>query len=240
MVVDNNAVARAVLQHHNTPLPDCQLSPAQLLFGNPLKDFLPAHPSYYNLHPKWLELRHLHSTNIRERTEHVRKHYNSTAHNLKPLAVGQQVFVQNKTKRSHNLWNQTGVVTHALPYRQYKVKLDSTGNTRLRNRRFLKPVPQTCRHKGAATPFSSLSPTSQNMSIYPLTNQPDQTQENNTVSSTRPNFASDDVGCRTNTVNNDTNAPRMLQNLSAFNNPGRQETLPPPVRLRSQARLLQT
>ena len=73
------------------------------------------------------------------------------------------------------------------------------------------------------------------MSIYPLTNQPDQTQENNTVSSTRPNFASDDVGCRTNTVNNDTNVPRMLQNLSAFNNPGRQETLPPPVRLRSQA-----
>ena len=153
--IDNDAVARAVLQHHNTPLPDCQLSPAQLLFGNPLKDFLPAHPSYYTLHPKWLELRHYHSTNIRKRTENVRKHYDSTAHNLKPLTTGQQVFVQNKTKRSYNLWNQTGMVTQVLPHRQYKVKIHSTGNTTLRNRRFLKPVPQTYRYNNANTPFSS-------------------------------------------------------------------------------------
>ena len=34
-------VRRAVMQHRNTPLNDVKLSPAQLVFGRPIRDFLP-------------------------------------------------------------------------------------------------------------------------------------------------------------------------------------------------------
>ena len=37
-------VCRAVMQHRNTPLNDVKLSPAQLVFGRPIRDSLPVKP----------------------------------------------------------------------------------------------------------------------------------------------------------------------------------------------------
>ena len=54
--IDNNNAARALLQYHNTPLPDIQLSPAQILFHCQLRDHIPTHPSRYRLHAEWLKL----------------------------------------------------------------------------------------------------------------------------------------------------------------------------------------
>ena len=51
--LNNNKVACAILQYHNTPLRDGPMSPAQLLFGRALADFLPVNPQEYQLHPYW-------------------------------------------------------------------------------------------------------------------------------------------------------------------------------------------
>ena len=53
--LNNDNVARAILQYHNTPLRDGPMSPAQLLFGRALADFLPVNPDAYQLHPYWCE-----------------------------------------------------------------------------------------------------------------------------------------------------------------------------------------
>ena len=54
--LDNVAVTRAILQYRNTPDRDIGMSPAQLLYGRQLRDFLPGKPQDY-VRPKWSDLR---------------------------------------------------------------------------------------------------------------------------------------------------------------------------------------
>ena len=149
--INNDKVACAVLQYHNPPLPDFAMSPAQLLFGRPLADFLPANPEAYNLHPHWAEQLKMRTAAVELARQKTQERYNSTAHHLKPLKLGQRVVVQNKTKRHFNKWNRTGTIVATLPYRQYHIKLDDTGNITLRNRRFIKPT--TLRSNPTGGPF---------------------------------------------------------------------------------------
>ena len=88
--LNNNKVACAILQYHNTPLRDGPMSPSQLLFGRALADFLPVNPQAYQLHPYWkTEVEksqkrrlHLHQS--------IAKRYNVGTRQLHPLAAGQK------------------------------------------------------------------------------------------------------------------------------------------------------
>ena len=40
--LNNDGLLRALLQAHNTPDPDCNISPAQVVFGRPILDFFPS------------------------------------------------------------------------------------------------------------------------------------------------------------------------------------------------------
>ena len=53
-LLNTNAAARAILQYRNTPLPDINLSPAQILFHRQPCDHLPVKPCYYHLHKDWI------------------------------------------------------------------------------------------------------------------------------------------------------------------------------------------
>ena len=52
--LNNNKVLAALLQYRNTPLPDVNLSPAQILFHRQLKDGIPTHRNQYHLHKEWV------------------------------------------------------------------------------------------------------------------------------------------------------------------------------------------
>ena len=59
---------------------------------------------------------------------------------LPELAVGVQVSVQNQTGNKPKRWDRTGVVVEALPYQQYRIRMDGSGDISLRNRRFLRRI----------------------------------------------------------------------------------------------------
>ena len=145
--IDSDKVACAVLQYHNTPLQDGAMSPAQLLFGRALSDFLPVNPKAYQLHPHWTEQvtaanqsRELHHRKLASR-------YNFGTRQLRPLSINQKVLIQDQL-HAKKRWNRTGVVIQCLPHRQYKLRLCDTGNITVRNRRFLKPISMTTSYRG--------------------------------------------------------------------------------------------
>ncbi|KAK3752546.1 hypothetical protein QZH41_003484, partial [Actinostola sp. cb2023] len=51
--LNTNTLQQAILQYRNTPDPNTKLSPAQCVFGRPIKDFIPILPGRYKPHPTW-------------------------------------------------------------------------------------------------------------------------------------------------------------------------------------------
>ena len=51
--INNDNIAKAITQYHNTPLPNVSLSPPKILFHRELRDFTPSHPTHYQLHKDW-------------------------------------------------------------------------------------------------------------------------------------------------------------------------------------------
>ena len=106
------------------------------------------------------------------RCEHTRR--------LPPLAVGDTVRIQNQTGNRPLKWDKTGRVVDVRQFDQYLVRVDGSGRTTLRNRKFprkysavydatpptqlpvRRPVP-TIIEQGAATPRTYLAarPTTQ-------------------------------------------------------------------------------
>ena len=102
------------------------ISPAEMLFGRAINDHLP-NPRQFRR--EWLEM-----ADLRERAMDKRYTYAGNDKNLKcldPLQPGHH----NPTK-----WNNTGTIVEALPHRQYRVLIDGSRRTTLRNRRFLRKI----------------------------------------------------------------------------------------------------
>ncbi|MEL6802194.1 MAG: DDE-type integrase/transposase/recombinase [Bacteroidota bacterium] len=148
--LDNDEVAMALLQYHNTPMQQGCMSPAQLLFGRSLPDFLPVSPRMYQLHPYWAELSRKNQASRRAHQIKTAKRYNLATRKLPTLQAGQKVAVQNHVSKR---WDRRGVILKVLPHRKYQLRLDDTGNTTFRNRRYLKHVPE-CR-KTARSSYKS-------------------------------------------------------------------------------------
>jgi hypothetical protein len=183
--LDQDHFVRAMLQLRNTPDPDCKLSPAQIIFGRPLRDSL----SFVNrlekfsnpyIHPTWRQAWLAKEEALRSRITRTAESLRAHSRPLRPLNPGDTVFIQNQQGNNPTKWDRSGIVVESIGNDQYRIKVDGSGRLTLRNRRFIRaytPVTTsivrqpvalpTFQSADTAPPSSPLVPTDPNLSTTP-------------------------------------------------------------------------
>ena len=112
--LDNDRFLQAILQYRNTPHQDCRKSPAQMVFGRSLRDYIPAMPYKYIPSADWCI-----SQEMRERllAKSRETEGEKLARNTKELnSVGTPVVIQNQTGRYPTKWDKTGIIVEVRPH----------------------------------------------------------------------------------------------------------------------------
>ena len=146
--LDNDNVARAILQYRNTPIQSIGLLPAQLLLHRRLRDSIPSQPILDKPHPEWVSAAHRYEEMLHHPNAKIVDGYNKYTHNLPPLQDGDTVAIQSLINHS---WNTIGRIISSLPDRQYRIRTNGSGRITLRNHRFLRK----CKLKPVPTPIPS-------------------------------------------------------------------------------------
>ena len=136
--LDVDKFHKAILSYRNTPDPVTKFSPAMAVFGREMRDGLPVLPGKYNPHACWNELLDHREKGLAKRVVAMREAWTEHTTKLAPLTVGDKVFLQNQRGPNPRRWDRTGTVLESKPHDQYLVKVDGTGRTTLRNRKFLR------------------------------------------------------------------------------------------------------
>ena len=141
--LNNDKFLRGLLQLRNTPDPDCSLSPAEIIFGKPLRDafsFANRLEKFRNkaIHSVWRDAWAAKENALRARFVKTSEKLNEHARFLKTISMGDRCFVQNQTGNYPKRWDRTGVVVEVGQHDQYAVKIDGSGRITIRNRRFLR------------------------------------------------------------------------------------------------------
>ena len=141
--LDNDKFLRAMLQLRNTPDPDCNVSPAQILFGRQIRDvFSFANRlekfTNHNIRPMWRQAWAAKEDALRTRMTRTSEKLELHSRQLRPLIPREKVFLQNQSGPHSTKWDKTGVIVEVLPHDQYLVRVDGSGRLTRRNRRFLR------------------------------------------------------------------------------------------------------
>ena len=227
--LDNDKVLKALLQYRNTPLPDINLSPAQVLFHRQLKDSIPTHRNQYHLHKDWVIAPDEREQLYAKRNKVIEMKYNEHARPLPELAVGTIVLIQGKDKK----WIKQGKIVEKLENRQYRIKTFGSGRVTLQNRRFIRPcqpiTPPTSREVQQPLLQPTASPIHETIVEFTNSNvTPTDTHSN--VAVTRNSHQQFQPDCRSEEplAQSTRGVPRSLRNLATYNNPGlREEPLQP-------------
>ena len=143
--LETDSMARALLAHRNTPDSITGISPAQVVFGRVLRDFLPASPGRYQPRHEWqltADQREVAHAKCHVKTNEI---LSALSRNLPALQVGDNVSVQDQSGSTPRRWSKTGKIVEILGHDSYTVKMDGSNRVTKRNRQFLRKIlPYQC------------------------------------------------------------------------------------------------
>ena len=131
---------QGILQYRNTPQQDVRLSPAQIVFGRQIKDFLPVVNYKYEPRQEWCLVRDERERALAKRYELDGKRLAEHTRKFKEVPVGTSVAVQNQTGKNPKKWDKTGKVVDTADHDKVVVKIDGSNRLTTRNRRYVKPI----------------------------------------------------------------------------------------------------
>ena len=129
--LDYDKLLRVLLQLRNSPDPDCNIFPAIIIFGRPIRDSLSfvnrlEKNSNPNIRPTWREAWAQKEIALRTRFTRTSEALNEHAQLLTPLKVWDKVFIQNQIGNSPTKWHRTGTVVEVASPDQYIIKLNGS------------------------------------------------------------------------------------------------------------------
>ena len=158
--LNSDKLLRALLQLRNTPDPDCNLSPAQIIYGRPIRDafaFANRLEKFSNphIHPIWREAWEMKESALRTRFTRTSENLNEHSRQLPPLKTGDKCFIQNQHGNGPKKWDRTGIVMNNLDHNQHVVKVDGSGRLTTRNRRYLRKLTPATTNIEFASPITT-------------------------------------------------------------------------------------
>ena len=138
--LNRDAYCRAMLQYRNSPLQDVRLSPAQIIFGRQIKDFIPVLPGKYQPRQEWGFVQEDRDRALARRLQADGSRLERDTRQLKEIPVGTPVCIQNQTGRHPTKWDKTGMVLENQPFNKVLVRVDGSRRATTRNRRFVRVI----------------------------------------------------------------------------------------------------
>merc|ERR1719320_402506 len=138
--VNTDKFLRAMLQYRNTPQPDTRMSPAQIVFGRYLRDFIPVVNDKYEPKQEWAMVKEYRERALARRLDRDGAVLEKHTKKLDMIPIGHAVAVQNQKGRFPKKWDKTGVVVENMDHDKVLVKMDGSRRLTTRNRRFVKKI----------------------------------------------------------------------------------------------------
>ena len=138
--LDNDRIVRGLLAHRNTPDPDTGRSPAEVLYGRTLREFLPVAVGTLKPCDRWRLLREDREKALAKRAVKTTERLEMNTKQLAPLVMGDTVRLQNMTGPYPKRWDTTGVLVEVGDWDKYVVRVHGSGRLVTRNRQFRRKI----------------------------------------------------------------------------------------------------
>ena len=141
--LDTVRFLRAMMQLRNTPYPDCNISPTQIIFGRPIRDafaFSNRLAKFRNHHirPLWREAWSQKKSAMKERFHRSAENGTKNLRNMPAIHLGDRCYIQNQTGKNPRRWDRSGTVVEDNGYHSYTVKVGGPERLTRRNRKYLR------------------------------------------------------------------------------------------------------